>query len=62
MSRLTWNWYRQWHGLSHEDWRYVDIRKKTGRAWPLASLAGVHFFPTLIVFAGIALHFALGSG
>jgi len=52
-ARLTWNWYRQWHGLEHEDWRYVDIRTKTGKAWPLASLAGVHFFPTLIVFAGL---------
>jgi steroid 5-alpha reductase family enzyme len=52
-ARLTWNWFRQWHGLDHEDWRYVDIRAKTGRAWPLASLAGVHFFPTLIVFAGL---------
>jgi steroid 5-alpha reductase family enzyme len=52
-ARLTWNWYRQWHGLGHEDWRYVDIRAKSGRAWPLASLAGVHFFPTLIVFAGL---------
>lgn len=52
-ARLTWNWYRGWHGLGHEDWRYVDIRTKSGKAWPLASLAGVHFFPTLIVFAGL---------
>lgn len=52
-ARLTWNWYRQWQGLEHEDWRYVDIRRKTGNAWPLASLAGVHFFPTFIVFAGL---------
>lgn len=52
-ARLTWNWYRGWHGLGHEDWRYVDIRRKSGRLWPLASLAGVHFFPTLIVFAGL---------
>lgn len=52
-ARLTWNWYRQWRGLEHEDWRYVDIRARTGRAWPLASFAGVHFFPTLIVFAGL---------
>jgi len=52
-ARLTWNWYRGWHGLDHEDWRYVDIRAKSGKAWPLASLAGVHFFPTLIVFAGL---------
>jgi len=52
-ARLTWNWYRGWHGLDHEDWRYVDIRAKSGKAWPLASLAGVHFFPTFIVFAGL---------
>jgi len=52
-ARLTWNWYRRWQGLDHEDWRYGDIRRKSGRAWPLASLAGVHFFPTLIVFAGL---------
>ncbi len=52
-ARLTWNWYRGWHGLGHEDWRYVDIRSKTGRAWPVASLAGIHFFPTFIVFLGL---------
>lgn len=51
--RLTWNWYRQWQGLGHEDWRYVDIRRSSGRAWPLASLAGIHFFPTLLVFAAL---------
>jgi steroid 5-alpha reductase family enzyme len=51
--RLTWNWYRGWHGLHHEDWRYVDIRAKAGRAWPIASLAGIHFFPTFIVFLGL---------
>jgi steroid 5-alpha reductase family enzyme len=52
-ARLTWNWYRGWHGLHHEDWRYVDIRSKSGKAWPLASLAGIHFFPTFIVFLGL---------
>ncbi len=61
-SRLTWNWYRQWRGLDHEDWRYADIRAKSGRAWPLASLGGVHFFPTLIVFAGLVpVHSAMVS-
>lgn len=52
-ARLTWNWYRGWHGLGHEDWRYVDMRARSGKAWPLVSLAGIHFFPTLIVFAGL---------
>ena len=51
--RLTYNWYRSWHGLDHEDWRYIDMRHRSGRAYPLVSLAGIHGFPTLIVFAGL---------
>jgi len=31
--RLTWNWARGWTGLTHEDWRYVDLRTKSGRAY-----------------------------
>lgn len=51
--RLTWNWIRGWSGLDHEDWRYVDIRRKTGRwYWP-ASFAGIHLFPTLMVFGSM---------
>jgi steroid 5-alpha reductase family enzyme len=50
--RLTHNFLRGWQGLEHEDWRYVDMRQKTGRAYWLVSLLGIHLFPTLIVFAG----------
>ena len=50
--RLTYNWARGFSGLDHEDWRYVDIRSKTGRAyWPV-SLAGIHLFPTVQVYLG----------
>jgi len=28
--RLTHNWARGWQGLSHVDWRYVDLRQQTG--------------------------------
>ncbi|WP_322481247.1 DUF1295 domain-containing protein [Thermogemmatispora sp.] len=50
--RLTWNWARRWRGLEHEDWRYVDIRKSTGRwYWPV-SLLGIHLMPTVLVFLG----------
>ncbi len=50
--RLTYNWYRQWKGLVHEDWRYADFRNKTGRFyWPVSFL-GIHFFPTVMVFLG----------
>jgi steroid 5-alpha reductase family enzyme len=51
--RLTWNWLRGWQGLSHQDWRYLDIQARTGRAYWLASLAGIHLAPTLWVFLGL---------
>lgn len=52
-ARLTWNWARGWRGLGHEDWRYVEIRGKTGRAYWLVSLVGIHVMPTLWVFLGV---------
>jgi steroid 5-alpha reductase family enzyme len=62
-ARLTYNFLRGWQGLSHEDWRYVDLRHKTGRAYWLVSLLGIHLFPTLIVFAGcLPLYAAFANG
>jgi steroid 5-alpha reductase family enzyme len=50
--RLTYNWWRRWDGLEHEDWRYVDLERKSGRFyWPVSFL-GIHLFPTVLVFAG----------
>jgi steroid 5-alpha reductase family enzyme len=50
--RLTINWAKRWHGLSHEDWRYRNIRKQTkGFYWPVSFL-GIHLMPTIIVFLG----------
>ena len=63
-ARLTWNWARGWTGLAHEDWRYVDFRKKTSRAgyW-VVSLVGLHAIPTLVVFLGLLpLWLALHDG
>lgn len=61
--RLTLNWARGWTGLQHEDWRYVDIRERTGRHYWLASLSGIHVFPTLQVYLGcLALWPALVTG
>lgn len=50
-ARLTWNWIRGWSGLDHEDFRYRDLQKKTGKAYWLVSLAGLHLFPTSLVLA-----------
>ena len=52
-ARLTWNWTRGWTGLDHEDWRYVDIKEKTGALyWPVSFL-GIHLLPTLWVFLAL---------
>ena len=59
-ARLTWNWARTWTGLHHEDWRYVDLRNKSGVAWPLVNFFGIHLFPTVQVFLGLLpVHAAL---
>lgn len=61
--RLTSNWARGWHGLGHEDWRYVDLRRKSGSAYWAVSFAGLHLGPTLIVFLGcLPLWAAVAAG
>jgi steroid 5-alpha reductase family enzyme len=58
--RLTLNWARGWPGMHHEDWRYVNIRRNTGRAYWAASFAGIHLFPTAQVYlACLALYPAI---
>lgn len=59
-GRLTWNWVRRWGGFHDEDWRYLDLRRSSGRAYWLVSLLGLHLFPTVLVFAAcLPLHAAL---
>jgi steroid 5-alpha reductase family enzyme len=61
--RLTWNWTRGWTGLDHEDWRYVDLRARSGRAFPLVNLLGIHLAPTVLVFLGLLpAYVALAGG
>jgi len=59
--RLTANWARDWPGLDHEDWRYLDMYTNGPKV--AVSLFGVHLFPCVIVFLGsIALVPALVWG
>ena len=53
--RLTMNWALSWRGLTHEDWRYVQIRDQRPRwvPWWLINLTGIQLMPTLVVFAGL---------
>jgi steroid 5-alpha reductase family enzyme len=61
--RLTWNWWRGWPGLHHEDWRYVELRENANAPYWLISLTGIHYFPTLQVFlACLPLYAALAIG
>lgn len=50
--RLTYNWASQWTGMNHEDWRYRDLRKKTGKWFWLVNLTGIQLFPTMLVYLG----------
>jgi len=60
--RLTHNWLRGWTGLDHEDWRYVDLRRKSGKAFFVVDLLGIHMFPTVQVFLGcLAAYLAMRS-
>jgi steroid 5-alpha reductase family enzyme len=48
--QLTANWSMRWGGLGDEDWRYQEIRAKSGKWFPLADLLGIQMMPTLLVF------------
>ncbi len=48
--RLTYNWVRGWKGFEDEDWRYINLREKTGKYYQFVNFFGIHLFPTIIVF------------
>lgn len=50
--RLTLNWLRGWHGMRHEDWRYVQIRARTGALWQPVNFLGIHLMPSLMTWGG----------
>lgn len=51
-GRLTANFLAGWPDLRHEDWRYVNIRAKNGRAYWIVSFFGIHLAPTVWVYLG----------
>ncbi len=51
--RLTWNWTKHWEGLSHEDWRYVNLKTDNPKFAFLIDYFGIHVFPTFQVFLGL---------
>jgi steroid 5-alpha reductase family enzyme len=60
--RLTSNFYRDWPGFVHEDWRYVNFRKTSGKFYWIVSFLAIHLFPTIMVYLGCLSLFAVFSG
>ncbi len=51
--RLTANWYATYQGIGHEDWRYAAYRGKYPPVvFQTISFVGLHFVPTIVVYAG----------
>ena len=52
-ARLTANWAARWRGMRDEDFRYQEIRGRTGRLYWPASFVSIHLLPTIWVFLGL---------
>ncbi|MCR4953023.1 MAG: DUF1295 domain-containing protein [Treponema sp.] len=48
--RLTANWAYNFKSFEYQDWRYVMLKEKSGRAYPLINFLGIHLFPTFVVY------------
>lgn len=60
--RLTINWITVFTDFSYEDWRYKKFRNETPKLlWPVVNFFGIHYMPTLVVFAGMLPLFAISN-
>ena len=60
--RLTYNWARDYKGMRHEDFRYVEFRNKFKQYYWIISFLGVHLFPTVIVILSMyPIYYAIGN-
>ncbi len=57
--RLTINWAIGFKRMNHQDWRYVMLKEKFPKLYPLINLFGIHLMPTIVVMVGLlpALNF-----
>jgi len=59
-TRLTLNWAIRWRGLSHQDWRYTQLKESSVKLWFFTNLLGIHIMPTIVVYlALVPAYFAL---
>ena len=59
--RLTINWLISFKNLNSIDWRYVQLKEKHPKLWPLLNILGICYLPTLVVFLGLMPIFAYFS-
>ena len=48
--RLTANWIYNFESFEYQDWRYVMLKEKSGKLYPLVNFFGIHLFPTCVVY------------
>jgi len=53
--RLTYNWAKLWTGFGHMDWRYLNFKEAHPKTYFLINLFGIQLFPTIIVYAQLAV-------
>lgn len=49
-TRLTLNWWKNWSGFKHQDWRYTQLHDQAPKVYFLTNLFGIHLIPTLVVY------------
>ena len=61
--RLTANWAYTFKGLGCQDWRYDQIKEKTGPFFQIVNLAGIQLMPTFIVYLCVlpAVYYVVGK-
>lgn len=61
-ARLTTNWINVFTDFSYEDWRYTKFRNETPKFfWSFVNFFGIHYLPTLFVFAGFLPVFVVSN-
>ena len=48
--RLTVNFIITFNDIRYCDWRYTDLKNKTGKLYQIVNLLGINMMPTLLVF------------
>ena len=48
--RLTYNYIKTFNDISYIDWRYKQIKEKTGKMYQIVNLIGICLVPTIIVY------------